>query len=315
MNAVMMGARDEDTFLSLANRLTRIDRQIKDKEQKKIKELSGGMPLGAIVTHLLEAHDPDYIEEKASQLVSEGKASEADKVIRAREELAKEAAHAFNGPLNEYLENVRRSLEQIIDTHNIDRVTFAGWGKQAQSQAEALVKDFKEFIEANKDEIKAISIFYSQPYRRRDITYQMIKEVFDILREKKPNLAPLRVWDAYSYLEKNNAASPKSELTALVGLIRRIVGIDKELTDYDTIARRNFRDWVVRAQSGHKHFNQEQMEWLYMIRDHIATSFHVEPDDFSLSPFGERGGLGKLHELFGDQTDKLIDELNMVLVT
>lgn len=315
MNAVMMGVRDEDTFLSLANRLTRIDRQIKDKEQKKIKELSGGISLGMIVTNLLEAHDPDYIEEKAGQLVSEGKASEVDKVRRAKEELAKEAAHNFNGPLNEYLENVRKSLEQIIDTHNIDRVTFAGWGKQAQSQAEALVKDFKDFMEANKDEIKALSIFYSQPYRRRDITYQMIKEVFDILREKKPNLALLRIWDAYAYLEKSNVGSPKSELTALVGLIRRIVVIDKELTDYDTIARRNFRDWVVHAQSGHKHFNQEQMDWLYMIRDHIATSFHAEPDDFSLSPFGERGGLGKLHELFGDQTDKLINELNEVLVT
>jgi type I restriction enzyme R subunit len=291
-----------------------MDRQIKDKEQKKIKELCGGMPLGAIVIHLLEAHDPDRIEEKAGQLVSEGKASDADKVNKAKEELAREAAHVFNGPLNEYLENVRRSLEQIIDTHNIDRVTFAGWGTQAQSQAGALVKDFKEFIEANKDEIKAISIFYSQPYRRRDITYQMIKEVFDILREKKPNLAPLRVWGAYTYIEKSNVGSPKSELTALVGLIRRIVGIDKELTDYDTIARRNFRDWVVHAQSGHKHFNQEQMEWLYMIRDHIATSFHIESDDFDLSPFGERGGLGKLHELFGQNTDKLIDELNDVLV-
>jgi len=53
------------------------------------------------------------------------------------------------------------------------------------------------------------------------------------------------VWEAYTHLDKVNA-SAKSELTALVGLIRRVLGIDKELTDYDTIARRNFRDWVVR---------------------------------------------------------------------
>jgi len=314
LNAVMMGARDEDTFLSLANRLTRMDRQIKDKERQRIKELSDGLPLGAIVNGLLDAHNPDRIEKKAKELFPAADISLDEKLKRAREELAKEASLIFSGPLNEYLDTVRRSLEQIIDTINIDRVTFAGWDKQAEDQAEKLVKGFKEFMETHKDEIQALSIFYSQPFRRREITYKMIKEVFEIIKEKKPQLAPLHVWEAYAHLEKSNAGSPKSELTALVGLIRRIVGIDKELVDYDTIARRNFRDWVVRAQSGYKHFNQEQMDWLYMIRDHIATSFHIEQDDFSLAPFGERGGLGKLHELFGENTDKLIDELNEVLV-
>jgi type I restriction enzyme R subunit len=314
LNAVMMGCRDEDTFLSLANRLTRMDHQIKDKERQKIKELSGGMPLGAIVNGLLDAQNPDRIEEKAKELFPDVDISQSEKLKRAQEELAKQASHVLNGPLNEYLEMVRRSLEQIIDTINIDHPTFVGWNEQAFQQAEALVKDFKEFIESHKDEIQSLSIFYSQPYRRREITYRMIKEVFELIRDKKPSLAPLRVWEAYAHLEKSNAGSPKSELTALVGLIRRIVGIDKELMDYDTIARRNFRDWVVRAQSGHRYFNREQMEWLYMIRDHIATSFHIERDDFSLAPFGERGGLGKLHELFGDNTENLIDELNEVLV-
>jgi len=313
LNAVMMGARDEDTFLSLANRLVRMDRQISDKERKKIKELSGGMLLGAIVNDLLDAHNPDRIEEKAEQLSLEIKIPQDEKLKLAQEELLKQASGVFNGPLNEYLEVVRRSLEQIIDTINIDRVISAGWDKQSKTQAEATVKDFKDFIGTYKDEIQALSIFYSQPYRRREITYKMIKEVFEILRERKPALAPLRVWEAYTHLE-TVSESPKNELTALVGLIRRIVGIDKELTDYDTIARRNFRDWVVHAQAGHKHFSKDQMEWLYMMRDYIATSFHIEQDDFSLSPFGERGGLGKLHELFGDQTEKLINELNEVLV-
>ncbi len=313
LNAVTMGARDEDTFLSLANRLTRMDRQIKDKERQKIKDLSGGLPLGVIVGNLINAHNPDRIEEKAMELFSGSNIPQDEKIKKAKDELLKQAGHIFNGPLNEYIETVRQSLEQIIDTHNIDKVTFTGWDAQAEEQAKSLVKDFKSFMEEHKDEIKALTIFYSQPYRRREITYKMIKEVFEILREKKPYLAPLRVWEAYAHLEKVSE-SPKSELTALVGLIRRVVGRDRKLSDYDTTARRNFRDWVVAAQTGHKHFNKEQMEWLYMIRDHIAASFHIESDDFSLSPFGERGGLGKLHELFGAETENLIAELNEALV-
>jgi len=315
LGAVLMGAEDENTFLSLANRLTRMDKQITPAQQEKIKDMAGGVPLGAIVNRLLDAHNPDKIEEKMKEMYKEDVDTAPDeKRKKAQSELANHAQKVFTGELNEYLENVRKSLEQIIDTVNIDKVTFTGWDTQAKEQAENLIKDFKDFLEENKDEIKALSIYYSQPYRRREVTYQMIREVFDLVKEKKPTLAPLRVWEAYAHIENVNTRSPKSELTALVGLIRKIVGIDKELTDYDTIARRNFRDWVVQAQTGHKHFNKEQMEWLYMIRDHIATSFHIEKDDFDLAPFGERGGLGKFHELFGDETDKLIEELNEVLV-
>lgn len=306
LNAVMMGASDENTFLSLASRLTRMDRQIKEGQQVKIKELAG-KPLSSVVNHLLNAHDPDAVQRKAAEFKGDAK--------KAQDELLKQAQNIFTGELNEYLENTRKALDQIIDTVNIDQVTFAGWDSLAKEQLEQLIKDFGSFLEEHKDEIKALSIYYNQPFRRKEVTYRMIKEVYDIIKDTKPVLAPLRVWEAYSRFENSNGQTPKSELTALVGLIRRVVGIDNKLTDYDVIARKNFRDWVVKAQSGHKHFNKEQMEWLYMMRDHIATSFHIEKEDFELSPFGERGGLGKLHELFKDETEKLVDELNEALVS
>jgi type I restriction enzyme R subunit len=44
-----------------------------------------------------------------------------------------------------------------------------------------------------------------------------------------------------------------------------------------------------------------------------ATSLSIDPEDFKYTPFGERGGLGKAHQLFGEQLPKLLDELNEVL--
>ena len=55
------------------------------------------------------------------------------------------------------------------------------------------------------------------------------------------------------------------------------------------------------------------MVWLQMIRDHIATSFHLERDDLDMAPFDSQGGLGKMYELFGDRMDPIIDELNEAL--
>ncbi|MDB6066640.1 MAG: type restriction endonuclease subunit [Pedosphaera sp.] len=61
-------------------------------------------------------------------------------------------------------------------------------------------------------------------------------------------------------------------------------------------------------------FTPEQLEWLNLIRDHIATSLSIEPEDLELSPFNQRGGLGKAHQLFVEQLPKLLDELNEALV-
>jgi type I restriction enzyme, R subunit len=44
------------------------------------------------------------------------------------------------------------------------------------------------------------------------------------------------------------------------------------------------------------------------------TSFHLERDDLDYTPFDAQGGLGKIHHLFGNQMDALIDELNRELV-
>jgi type I restriction enzyme R subunit len=52
------------------------------------------------------------------------------------------------------------------------------------------------------------------------------------------------------------------------------------------------------------------MEWLRMIRDHIVSSFHLDRGDLDMAPFDAKGGLGRMHQLFGDQMDKVIGEMN-----
>ena len=60
-------------------------------------------------------------------------------------------------------------------------------------------------------------------------------------------------------------------------------------------------------------FTPDQLTWLHLIRDHIASSLSIDPDDFDYSPFAQRGGLGRAHQLFGEQLPKLLEELNETL--
>ena len=55
------------------------------------------------------------------------------------------------------------------------------------------------------------------------------------------------------------------------------------------------------------------MAWLRMIKDHIAASIHFDRDDLEFAPFDAQGGLGKMWQLFGDEMDTLIGEINEAL--
>jgi len=45
----------------------------------------------------------------------------------------------------------------------------------------------------------------------------------------------------------------------------------------------------------------------------IAANLAVESDDFEYAPFAQEGGLGKVHQLFGNELNRIIEELNGAL--
>ena len=315
--AVMMGATDEDTVSSLAGRLARLNKQLDADEQRQIREKTGGIELGQLVGKLFGAIDADNIEARALELAGLPIGSNPGDSLRqqAQEQLVQAVANVFNGELVELIDAIRREKEQTIDHDNLDTVLRAEWDKDAASNAQALAEEFADYLKTHQDSITALTIFFSQPWRRRELSFELIRQVLDTLKTDKPQLAPLRVWQAYRQLDDYKGEQPISELTALVALIRRVCGMDDKLSTFDDTVRRNFQNWIMKHHSGgSEKFNEAQMAWLRMIRDHVASSFHIERDDLEMSPFDGQGGLGKMHQLFGAQMDTLLDELNEVLV-
>jgi len=317
LTSVAVGARDEDLFTTLAGRLARLEQIMTSQEKQQFSEKAQGNSISQVVKNLLGAYDPDNIEKQAladPNLPANHQPGEVE-LAAAQVTLMKIAAAPFTGDLNAFIENVRKIHEQVIDNINIDTLEFAGWDQDAKYKAAELAEEFVAYLEANKDEITALQIYYNQPYRRREITEKMIKEVLNLIKADKPALAPLRVWKAYEQLDNNRGSSPKTELTALVALIRRVTGLDRILTPYDKTVDRNFQDWIFKKHAGAvEKFTAEQLAWLHMMKDHIAISFHLDREDFDYDPFNAQGGLGKAWQLFGDKTEEIIEELNEVLV-
>ncbi len=327
---VAVGNRSEEMLTTLANRLLRLDKQINSKEKTAFAELANGLEIKQVAQKLLNAYDPDTFENIRIRITNEhlGQAPSAiEKAIETEHRaLIEKAVNEFHNPdLRNFIIDVRKKYDQIIDTLNIDEITNMGWVKDIQVNAKSIVAVFETWVNQNKDEALALQIFYSAPYRRRELTYKMIRDLYNKLLLEKPTLVAPKLWDVYAVDEDQTDAGkvtqrlprtekPKQELVLLVSVIRKALKIDEYLTGYDKTVDRNFQEWVFKQNAGkHNAFTEEQMQWLRMIKDYIANSFHLDADDFGLNPFNEHGGLGKFYQLFGDQYLEIINELNEVL--
>ena len=318
MMSVAMGARDDDTLTSLANRFIRLDKIMTDKERAELKEICGENCID-IAQNLLNAFDEDIIYSAA-----QGKydiADPADVTDEQYKEVSAHLADAAAAPLNNpklraYVEHVRKSHDQIIDNTNIDEMTFKGWDSEHAEKAGEAIETFARFIEENKDTIDALEIIYSQSYRTRPLTLQMIKELYEALQKQPYRLSMEKLGMAYAirHPDKVRAKDVVSQLADLISLIRFQLGQIKELRPFADEVNLRFRDWMLFKNAGNVHFTEEQTEWLRMIRDHIATSMSIAADDLDYTPFDSNGGLGKFYQLFGSGYESILDEMNDALL-
>ncbi len=315
---IMMGASsDTDSVSSLAGRLARLNKQLDADDQRRLREAAGGVELSHIVGQLFNAIDADLIEARALELAGLPVGNDPGDTLRdqAQQQLVAQAANLLNGEFINLIDTIRREKEQTIDHDNLDSLLYAGWSQDSAAQSQALAQEFADWLAANRDEIEALSILYHIPQRRRAISQRLIADVLTRLRADKPQLAPLRVWQAYARLDGSHSQAPEQELAALIALIRRVCGLDATITPFADSVRKNFQTWIMQHHAGGADkFNEEQMNWLRMLRDHIAHSCHVDRSDLDYSPFDAQGGLGKMWQLFGEGMDSLLDELNEALV-
>ena len=305
---VVMGDRSEETVASLAARLSRLALRLPPEAQEVITA-QAGRPLRDLARELVDAIDADAVE-AAARAAGHPEPDEAA-LGQARNERVRQAAAPINGPLIDLIEQVRRDTEQTVDHDNLDTLTRAEWAGDATENAEAIRQGFETYLAENRDAVEALSIFYAQPARRAEVTYRMVKDLLARLKADRPTLAPLTVWRAYAHLDDYKGSDPRGELTALVALVRRASGIDGALTRHSDRVRTNFQRWIMGVHAGTPtKFTPEQMAWLHMIRDHLETSLRIERDDMDHAPFDGRGGLGRMHALFGARMEAVMAELN-----
>ncbi len=312
MMNVALGDRSEDTLTSLANRLIRLNCQLSPAEKREFVEKVGDSA-GQIAERLLNAFDEDVILAKARESFSTEVPTEAQ-LAQAKASLADEAVIPFHKPdARDFIENVHRSHEQIIDNINLDKLLFAGFDLKQEKETDRVIASFRKFIEENKDEIVALRIIYDQSYKDRPMAIEALRGLYERLKVK--GITVERLWDCYAIKKPERVKrGTMAQLADLISIIRFEMGYADNLAPFADRVNYNFMQWTLRRNAGAVHFTDEQMEWLRLVKDHIAVSLSIEPSDLDLNPFDRKGGLGRFYEVFGENYEAILTEMNIELV-
>jgi type I restriction enzyme R subunit len=314
LQAVAFGNTEDDVITSIAGRLARMGHRISAEDDAKIRVASGGLGLKDLAHQLVESLNPDLdtLPSPASGRGAGGEAAQHARIVASKP--------LCDPALRQLILDIKAKNELIIDHVSPDHVIFAGF---TEAKARDLAKSFKEFIEEHKDEITALQILYSRPYKAR-LDLSQLRELADAVSKNIQELSWYRgdkdwdkevtaaLWQAYAKLDESHQKGTRENLllTDLISVVRVAMNQTNELVPYPERVRVNFDAWLGQQQSAGRNFNEEQMWWLTEIRKHIEANLHIEPDDFELAPFAQEGGLGKVYQLFGDELNTLIEQLN-----
>ena len=137
-----------------------------------------------------------------------------------------------------------------------------------------MIGSFREFLAENKDEILAMNLVYDARYRDRPLVLEKLKALYEKLKAR--NVTVERLWDCYAIRQPDRVRrGTLAQLTDLVSIIRFELGAADSLAPFADRVNYNFQQWTLRRNAGPVHFTEEQMEWLRLVRDHIAASLSI----------------------------------------
>jgi type I restriction enzyme R subunit len=318
MGLVAAGAADADLVSTLAARLARLDRQLSPSQKTAVAKEAGGKDLVSLCTTLLHSIDADVTTKKAVAKfqIPEGQEPTEKQLQQVEQEQMREALKPFHNPKLRNSILAARDSTQVIDESTKDRVLRAGFDATAMEKARAMLTSFRQFIEDNRDEIEALKVLYSRPYRA-GLKFRHVKELAAKLNQPPFFVDPnrpeslMRLWQAYDVVEPDKVRGKGGkQLVDVIALVRHAIDPNTPLAPIGMTVEERYQQWLADKQKAGVTFTTDQRKWLDAIKDHIASSLSIEQDDFDGVPFSQIGGLGRAYELFGDRLPEILEDLN-----
>lgn len=162
------------------------------------------------------------------------------------------------------------------------------------TKPEDYLKEFRDFIDNNMNEIAALKIVATRP---KELTRAALKEL---------RLALDRNGFSETMLQTAWKQMTNEEITAdIISFIRqRSIG-DALIGKDDRI-----HSAIEKTKKGHPELNKIQIGWLEKIESYLKKETVLNRESFDAEAFKNKGGYNGVNKAFGNNLDAIIDEIN-----
>ena len=126
-----------------------------------------------------------------------------------------------------------------------------GLQRTTLEKAQALITNFKAFIEQNRDDLEAIQILYSRPHRA-GLRFRQVKDLAAALKNPPLGATPAQVWQAYEATEPQAVKGKGGgDVVDLIALVRHAIDPQEPIVPYSRTVQERYEQWLTeQAQNG-----------------------------------------------------------------
>ena len=238
--------------------------QMSDEYREQFEQLSGGLT------------PEQFIENLHSMPV--------DKAI----ETVKNSRQALG-----YVRRMPKEREKFLSDDE-DKLTSHTRGYGSATKPEDYLKEFRDFIDYNLNEIAALNIVATRP---KELTRKSLKELKTIL--DRENFSETMLQTAWKEMTNEDVAAD------IISFIRqRSIG-DALISKDDRI-----HNAIAKTKANHPELSKIQLGWLDRIEAQLLKEVVLNIETFDSEAFKNKGGYNAVNRAFGQKLDQFIDEIN-----
>ncbi|MBS1516719.1 MAG: hypothetical protein JSS91_01385 [Bacteroidetes bacterium] len=318
VQSVAIGIRDEATLSSLIEGLTRIEKSLSDADKSEVNkilmEFDPPVPsLKQVINNLIESISSEKHLQKAQEMFGDGKKSYAPtdtELKRAIDDMVAFACRPFDNSKFRYeILELKKKNTGKINTTSIEEL--------AKDRSSDIIFRFRSFVESHKKDITLISKLSGAESGIGELNFDDIKLFSKELRKPPYEISPDEVWGAFFRIEpdKVKPLSEKNNPANVIALTQYAIGKIDTLVPFSEMFESKYKNWLTKNESEGKKFSGEQIEWLDMMKNYVSTFLKIDMMSFNDPPFINKGGAARAYNLFGTDLNKVLTELNELLVS